>query len=70
VLSSVVEKLGAEQFATPVALDDAVWVSYRLAEVMPIAMPVRQQILETPRAEDRLAILRGLLVQAGGVAPS
>jgi Lon protease-like protein len=70
VLASVVEKLGAEPFPTPIALDDAVWVSYRLAEVLPIAMAVRQQILETPRAEDRLALLRGLLIQAGAVTPS
>jgi uncharacterized protein len=70
VLSAVIEKLGAKQFPTPIALDDAAWVSYRLAEVLPVAMSVRQQLLETPQAEDRLAVLREMLIQAGAVAPS
>ena len=65
ILESVVEKLGAEQFPEPIALDDAAWVSYRLAEVFPIAMPLKQHLLDTPEAERRLAILHDLLVQAG-----
>ena len=70
VLSSLIERLGAEHFPSPVALDDAAWVSYRLAEAIPIAMSLRQQLLETPEAEGRLALLHELLVKAGASAPS
>ena len=70
VLAAVLEKIGAEQFPSPIALDDPVWVSYRLAEVLPIATSLRQQLLELPHAQDRLSILRDLLLQAGASAPS
>lgn len=70
VLASLVERLGAEQFPSPIALDDAVWVSYRLAEVMPLAMSLRQELLEMPAAASRLALLHDLLVKAGVSAPS
>jgi Lon protease-like protein len=65
VLASVVAEIGAERFPGTIALDDADWVSYRLAEVLPLAMALRQTLLEIPSAEERLAVLRELLVQAG-----
>jgi Lon protease-like protein len=65
VLATVVEKVGAEHFPAPIALDDADWVSYRLAEVLPLAIAVRQMLLEMPSAQERLAVLRELLVKAG-----
>jgi uncharacterized protein len=70
VLATVIAKVGAEKFPAPVELDDADWVSYRLAEVMPIALPLRQQLLETDSAQARLKMLHDLLVEAGAVAPS
>jgi Lon protease-like protein len=70
VLERVIEHVGAESFPAPLALDDAAWVSYRLAEVMPIALPLRQQLLETDSAQARLALLHGLLVEAGATPPS
>jgi Lon protease-like protein len=69
VLASAVEQFGAERFPEPIALDDAAWVSYRLAEVLPIAASLKQQLLEIPAAQ-RLEILHDLLVQAGARSPS
>jgi Lon protease-like protein len=69
VLASAVEQFGAERFPEPISLDDAAWVSYRLAEILPIEVSLKQQLLEIP-AEKRLEILHALLVQAGAQPPS
>ena len=69
VLASAVEQFGAERFPEPISLDDAAWVSYRLAEILPIEVSLKQQLLEIP-AGQRLEILHALLVQAGAQPPS
>jgi uncharacterized protein len=69
VLASAVEQFGADRFPQPIALDDAAWVSYRLAEILPIEVALKQQLLEIP-AGQRLEILHDLLVQAGAHPPS
>ena len=69
MLKSAVEQFGAERFPEPIALDDAAWVSYRLAEILPIEVSLKQQLLEIP-AGQRLEILHALLVQAGAQPPS
>ena len=69
VLASAVEQFGAERFPEPILLDDAAWVSYRFAEILPIEVSLKQQLLEIP-AEKRLEILHALLVQAGAQPPS
>ena len=70
VLATAVSRIGADKFTAPVELDDAAWVSYRLAEMMPIALPLRQQLLETDTAQARLALLHRLLVEAGAAPPA
>jgi len=65
VLAALVERFGAEQFPAPLCLDDAAWVSYRLAEALPLTMDVRQQLLETDEPAARLEVLRGILSTAG-----
>jgi Lon protease-like protein len=64
VLEKLVERFGAEQFPSPLRYDDAAWVSYRLAEVLPLSMAARQQLLETDDARARLEILRTVLGNA------
>jgi uncharacterized protein len=61
----VIEKIGATQFPAPVRLDDASWVGYRLAEVLPLGARVKQELLEATDAAHRLERLRALLVQQG-----
>ena len=65
VLQAVIEKIGAAQFPAPVRLDDASWVGYRLAEVLPLGSRVKQELLEATDAAHRLERLRALLVQQG-----
>ena len=36
------------------AYDDAVWVSYRLTEVLPLALPLKQELLEMTDSHARL----------------
>lgn len=44
-------------FLPPYRLDDAVWVSNRLAEVLPISMRARQQLMELDDANARIALV-------------
>jgi Lon protease-like protein len=65
VLQAIVERVGAERFPAPLQLDDAAWVGYRLAEVLPLETQRRQELLELTDAGARLERLRALLVQHG-----
>ena len=65
VLSRVIEHLGAAKFPQPIALDDPTWVSYRLAEILPLDMRVKQELLEIEGSNERLGRLREILVQEG-----
>ncbi|MGH8665170.1 MAG: LON peptidase substrate-binding domain-containing protein [Burkholderiales bacterium] len=69
VLASAIEQFGADRFPAPIALDDAAWVSYRLAEILPLDASLKQQLLEIA-AGQRLEILHDLLVRAGAHPPS
>ena len=46
VLKAIIDKVGAEHFPAPVRLDDAAWVGYRLAEVLPLELAEKQELLE------------------------
>lgn len=64
-LKLVIEHVGQAKFPSPLALDDAAWVGYRLAEVLPFEMPFKQALLELQDSGERLARLRGALIQRG-----
>lgn len=66
VLQAIIDKVGAERFPAPARLDDAAWVGYRLCEVLPLDVRVKQELLELTDAARRLVRLRGLLAQQGG----
>ncbi|MCB1738095.1 MAG: LON peptidase substrate-binding domain-containing protein [Gammaproteobacteria bacterium] len=38
-------------------LDDATWVAYRLAEMLPLPLDLKQKILESPLPTDKLGVL-------------
>jgi hypothetical protein len=61
LLRKIMAKAGADHFPAPVALDDANWVAYRLAEVLPLEPELKQQILESTLPFDRLAMLTDFL---------
>jgi Lon protease-like protein len=65
VLQSIIGKVGAERFPAPLRLDNAAWVGYRLAEILPLDANVKQGLLELTDAGVRLERLRTLLVQQG-----
>lgn len=68
VLELVIEKAGASNFPTPLKLDDAAWVAYRLAEILPIDADRRQALLEMHDAGARSRVLHDLLAQNGLIA--
>ena len=65
VLAALIERIGADRFPGPLQLDDAAWVGFRLAEVLPLSMEVRQQLLESDASSARLGVLRKMLDDAG-----
>ena len=65
VLQAIIDKVGAERFPASARLDDAAWVGYRLSEVLPLDVRVKQELLELTDAARRLERLRGLLATQG-----
>ena len=65
VLKALIEQVGAERFPAPLRLDDAAWVGYRLAELLPVDSRFRQELLELSDASGRLDRLRALLEKHG-----
>lgn len=61
VLRAIIDKVGANHFPAPVMLDDAAWIGYRLSEVLPIGLDLKQQLLELCDPHVRLERLSGLL---------
>jgi Lon protease-like protein len=60
LLERIIEQHGA-LFAPPHRLDSATWVSARLAEVLPLTLPAKQELLELSDAVTRLERLNGLM---------
>lgn len=54
ILEQVVGKFGAAHFPEPHRFDDASWVSYRLAEILPLDLLEKQRWLVSNDAEGRL----------------
>jgi Lon protease-like protein len=48
-------------FERPFALDSGAWVSARLAEILPLPLAIKQQLLEMDSPAERLARLSGML---------
>lgn len=65
VLELIIEKVGDEHFKEPFRFHDAVWVSFRLAEVLPLKLIVKQKMLELSDTAARLNIIHKFLAQQG-----
>ncbi len=65
ILELVIEKAGASNFPSPLRLEDAAWVAYRLAEILPIDAVKRQALLEMHDAGERSRVLHEVLAQNG-----
>lgn len=65
LLHAIVSDAGEAVIPPPHDFDDAVWVGYRLAEVLPIPLAARQKLLELEDSLARLEIIRAFLQQKG-----
>ena len=61
ILHQIINELGAEKFAQPHDYNNAVWVGYRLSEVLPLKLSIRQNLLEMNDSLARLVILTDFL---------
>jgi Lon protease-like protein len=55
LLEKVIAELGPAHFPEPHRMDDAAWVGYRVAELLPVTPERKQKLLEQP---EPLALLR------------
>lgn len=61
----IVADLGSEKMPPPHDFADALWLGYRLAEVMPVQVLAKQKLLELDDPVSRLEILHTYLAQRG-----
>jgi Lon protease-like protein len=61
ILRGIIDELGHARFPTPFAFDDAAWVGFRLSEILPLKLAVRQDLLEMNDSIARLHILTEFL---------
>jgi len=65
LLEMVVADQGKPIFAEPHAFNDASWVGYRLAEILPVPLIAKQKLLELTDSLGRLSILQRFLESRG-----
>jgi uncharacterized protein len=65
LVEMVVIDQGAPIFAEPHAFNDASWVGYRLAEILPVPLAAKQKLLELDDSLGRLSILQRFLEGKG-----
>jgi len=65
VLRNVIGEVGADRFPAPIDLENANWVAYRLAEILPIHLTEKQSLLEMDDAVQRFERLRRILGEHG-----
>jgi Lon protease-like protein len=63
LLELLINRVGKENFPTDLEFDDGSWVGYRLAEILPLPLPIKQSMLEINDAEVRLTVLAKFLKQ-------
>src|SRR5512135_1893294 len=61
ILRRIVTEYGADRFPAPLAFDNATWVGFRLSEVLPLKLAVKQDLLEMNDSVTRLRILTEFL---------
>jgi hypothetical protein len=62
-LQKAIAGIGEERFAQPFRFDDASWVGFRLAEILPLRIDVKQRLLELTDPAMRLVVLHKFLQQ-------
>jgi Lon protease-like protein len=65
LLLRLAERIGPQHFPGERAFDDASWVGYRLAELLPLPLAIKQEMLEINDALVRLTVLQRFMGQQG-----
>jgi Lon protease-like protein len=65
VLRLAIKRAGEDSVPGPIRFDDPLWVSYRLAEILPITPPERQALLEENDTAIRMSLLREHMLTHG-----
>jgi Lon protease-like protein len=65
LLRAIVQDNAEPIFYTPFQFESASWVGYRLAEILPLPLPMKQKLLELDDGLARLEILFQFLKQRG-----
>jgi uncharacterized protein len=65
LLELIAGRIGAESFPAEPRYDDGSWVGYRLAEVLPLPLHIKQTMLEINDAGVRLNVLQQFLQKQG-----
>lgn len=63
LLEVLATRVGPQNFPAARAFDDASWVGYRLAELLPLPLSVKQSMLEINDGRVRLDVLQRFLAQ-------
>jgi Lon protease-like protein len=61
LLEALAARVGPQHFPERRAFDDASWVGYRLAELLPLPLHIKQTMLEVNDSEVRLSVLQKFL---------
>jgi Lon protease-like protein len=65
LLEVIADRIGPRNFPAERAFDDASWVGYRLAELLPLPLSIKQTMLEINDAGVRLTVLQRYLERNG-----
>jgi Lon protease-like protein len=65
LLELIASRVGPQNFPAQTRYDDASWVGYRLAELLPLPLSIKQSMLEVNDANVRLAALKQFLERQG-----
>ena len=64
LLERIVTEHGEQIFAEPLRFDSSAWVSARLAEILPLSLATKQELLELADGLRRLELIQGLLQES------
>jgi len=65
LLELIAARIGPQNFPATLRYDDASWVGYRLAELLPLPLSIKQTMLEINDAGVRLEVLAQFLARQG-----
>ncbi len=69
LLELIATRVGPQNFPAERNYEDASWVGYRLAELLPLPLTIKQSMLEINDADVRLQVIQKFLAQQGVLPP-